>query len=42
MHVMVNARHFMLDGSVVDPEEVQGVGLNPLPTPVFKYPMKMK
>ena len=28
--------------SVADPEGFQGVSLNPLPVPVFKYPMKMK
>ena len=28
--------------AVADPEGVQGVHSNPLPTPVFKYPMKMK
>ena len=28
--------------SVADPEGVQAVRSNPLPAPVFKYPMKMK
>ena len=31
-----------MQSSVADPEGVQGVRLNPLPVPVFKYPMEMK
>ena len=41
----VTALTYMLIFSVVavaDPEAVQGNRLNPLPAPVFKYPMKMK
>ena len=30
------------NGSVADPEGVQGVGFNPYPPPVLKYPMKMR
>ena len=28
--------------AAVDPEGIQGSRSNPLPAPVFKYPMKMK